>query len=536
MTILQLQRRIQEAGRLRIGQQVPTGNGKTRPAKLETWRVTSADKARIEAIAELYGGTPRQWDAPAGSQWEVVTETDALPIIVPPSDLAFSQHMELWSAGGCQRRCDGVTEQIGDQPCVCDPDAPECSIHTRLSVMLRDVPGLGVYRLDTQGYYAAVELQGAIEIVQMAAARGTMIPARLRLEQRQTKRPGQGTRKFAVPVIDLEVSPAQLLGGHVSGAIGAGDGGGLAALPQAQPADEEPPALLTPVPPSMPERPAAPVADQAKAAGQVKGPKRAGASATIPSTGLKPRTAAQAEAGESPERGEPEGATPISGEDLEDLTVAQLKIRCKNAGLPVSGTKAELIERLMDADPELKHGPVDEAPPPPPDDDDGPRAAPSDQPASITPGQLQKLAILCRELGVRDGQDDTLYRAALNATYGVDTSKDLSEKQASGLIRVLENGRTGLDGQHQPPEAVAASWLQKGADWLEERERLGLRGRMFRAMQTIGSEHEAYAGLYERMVGLVGRRAGEDEWAAADEGKVGELVVEAERVAAEVDR
>ncbi len=36
------------------------------------------------------------------------------------------------------------------------------------------------------------------------------------------------------------------------------------------------------------------------------------------------------------------------GEDLSSLSVAQLKERCKAAGLPVGGKKADLIARLSE--------------------------------------------------------------------------------------------------------------------------------------------------------------------------------------------
>ena len=46
--------------------------------------------------------------------------------------------------------------------------------------------------------------------------------------------------------------------------------------------------------------------------------------------------------------------TQTEGEDLSSLTVAQLKERCKAAGLNVSGTKSELIARLSEEeDPEV---------------------------------------------------------------------------------------------------------------------------------------------------------------------------------------
>src|SRR5258707_15776744 len=100
--IIAWQRRPGEMGRTRIGQQVPAGrNGKTRPEKLATFRLTSPDRARLEHGARLYGGEIRPWQAPAGGQWEGVTAVEALGINVPPSDMAFSRHYELWSACGC---------------------------------------------------------------------------------------------------------------------------------------------------------------------------------------------------------------------------------------------------------------------------------------------------------------------------------------------------------------------------------------------------------------------------------------------------
>lgn len=291
MAIIDLQRRITEAGRIRTGQQVPAGGGHTRPEKLETFRFTSADKRRIEQIATLYGGKVEPWTAPAGAQWQVITERSEIDIIVPPADLGFSQFYELWSAGGCQRRCDGVTESISEAPCLCDPEARECDVHTRLSVLLRDIPGLGVWRLDTQGWYAAQELQGAVEVIAIAAGHGALLPARLRLDQRMVKRPDKNgkvvTRRFGVPVIDIEVTPGQLLPG--------GQGVPL----QVAAGEPQRPAPLTPVPqlaagPSIAEQsqPPAPRPPRANAATELpaSGRRRAerGASSRPPLPGPPP--------------------------------------------------------------------------------------------------------------------------------------------------------------------------------------------------------------------------------------------------------
>ena len=367
--IIDLQRRIAEVGRIRIGQQVASGKGK-RPTKLTTFRLTSPNRNRVHQAAMLYGGQPAEWEAPAGNQWEVVTEADSLNVIVPPSDMAFSQHYELWSAVGCQRRCDGNVESISDGPCICDPEKRECSIHTRLSVMLRDLPGLGVWRIDTSGYYAAVELQGAVEVIQMAAGRGQMLPAQLRLEQRMVKRGGK-TLRFAVPVLDIEISPAQLVSGHV--AVPAIDGQpGTVAIEPPAPREIDGASPLTPVPETVPEAPVASVAEQAAA----RKPSRRRAQ-SVPSTGLKPRTAEQA----------------------------------RNRAVP-------------------------EPPPPPPDE-----PPPDDAEPAVTKPQLQKLSLLRQREGYLDDDDgraDWFAWVESNINRRVGTNKDLTKAEASALIDVLE--------------------------------------------------------------------------------------------------
>jgi hypothetical protein len=382
--IIDLQRRLAEVGRIRIGQQVASGKG-SRPAKLDTFRLTSADRTKIGNAAQLYGGEVAEWQAPAGNQWEVVTAADSLSVIVPPADMAFTQWYELWSAGGCQRRCDGVTESISDGRCLCDGEDRECSIHSRLSVMLADLPGLGVWRIDTSGYYAAVELQAAVEVVQMAAGRGQMLPAQLRLEQRMVKRDGK-TRRFAVPVLDIAVSPAQLLsGGPVTDHTAIEDGRRFERDNGFPPGK-----ALTPVPDTVPQRPAASIADQAKA--EQKPKKRSNAQQPVPRTGLRPRTVEEAKAHVKealPSTLDPDEAHP--------------------------GVRIE--ERL------------------------------------ITDQQLKKLSILLKEQGFEDRESrHGFVIAAINRP--IESSKDLTLAEASAVIDILENtsvppGEQAPDGTTQ---------------------------------------------------------------------------------------
>ncbi len=211
MTILNLQRRLVQVGRIRLGEQVEItkkdGSKGTRPAKLENWRLTSRDEVRLRAAAKVFGGEVRPWEGRSG-EFELYTETDSLPVLLMPGQ-AISQAYELWSGGGCKRRCDGETEQLSDSACLCDPEQRECKPHTRLNVLLPDVAGIGCWRLDTQGYYAATELTGTVDLLEMATVRGVLLPARLRIDQRSVLRDGQ-TRRFPVPTLDIDVRPLEM--------------------------------------------------------------------------------------------------------------------------------------------------------------------------------------------------------------------------------------------------------------------------------------------------------------------------------------
>lgn len=213
MPIIGLQQQQTEVGRIRLGIQVATKNGKKRPSKLATLRFTSPRKTLIDRVAELYGGDVNEWQPPRGNaQWEVITKTKEVPVMVPPQDPAQSQWLELWSAGGCQRRCDGQREHISGGDCLCDPESRLCQMHTRVRVMLEEVPGLGVWRVDTGSYYAALELPGVAALLSQANG---IIPGRLILDERTVTRGGE-TKRFVVPVLDVaEFTPAELLSGKV---------------------------------------------------------------------------------------------------------------------------------------------------------------------------------------------------------------------------------------------------------------------------------------------------------------------------------
>jgi recombination directionality factor gp3-like protein len=232
--LLDLQVRFRELGRIRAGEKGPKGE----PRKRSTWRITSASQALLEQAAALpeIGGTVREWkDAPDEGYYELLAETDRLDVMIPPvadAGALISQWYELWSGGGCVRRCDGINEALSGGPCICDAEERACTPTTRLSVMIPKLGGIGVWRLDTGGINAALELPGAFGLI-VKAADGQFMPAVLRLEQRSSKKEGT-TRRYVVPVLDMEqASILELVSGKVPAVLGPAVATGRPELPAA---------------------------------------------------------------------------------------------------------------------------------------------------------------------------------------------------------------------------------------------------------------------------------------------------------------
>jgi hypothetical protein len=223
MPIKDMQKRAREVGRIRIGAKAShatkknqDGSPVTYPVKLDTFRFTSQDKAAIEVIAMLYGGEVKLWQE---GQWEVITTSAEINIIVPVP-CQFSQWYEKWAGGKCLLRCDGETESKGQdpRPCVCDAEGVEdkhrCNPVSRLGVFMPEVPNPGIWRIESNGWNAAVDLSSSIQLLQSVVPPGTMLRATLALEKREKKVDKEGggttTQKYNVPVIRIPVTLNQL--------------------------------------------------------------------------------------------------------------------------------------------------------------------------------------------------------------------------------------------------------------------------------------------------------------------------------------
>lgn len=230
MAIANLQRNLVELGRIRLGRRTSGG----RPSRLDTFRFTSGAEHLIEEIAALYGGDVEVWDGGRGKQWQVITPTSLIPVYIPPQRI--EPWMEAWANGVCTRRCDTERDVIKDEPCSCNPEKRLCKPTTRVNVLLADVPGLGVWRVESHGWWAAGEMAQLSELINGIKI---PLPARLLLEKRGGKRFNRETKQvetldYNVPVLLLDsvtsrhiqlgedaVSQAIQAGGHSAAAVGA---------------------------------------------------------------------------------------------------------------------------------------------------------------------------------------------------------------------------------------------------------------------------------------------------------------------------
>jgi hypothetical protein len=208
-----MKRQAAELGRIRTGYSRPNPNPDKGPipVKSQTFILTSHSREYIERAAALYGGRAEEWTPQRQSvaQWRVITEARELRAILPAGDV-LNQANEKWGGGGCERRCDGVTESISGKPCIClatyganwHERSPRqvCRPTSRIGVFLPDLPDLGVWRLETKSYYAADVLAGGLDTVLQATGGKGLLPVRMWIEQRTRVDQGE-TKQFQVVML-----------------------------------------------------------------------------------------------------------------------------------------------------------------------------------------------------------------------------------------------------------------------------------------------------------------------------------------------
>ncbi|UQA92850.1 recombination directionality factor [Streptomyces halobius] len=146
-------------GRFRAGQKL-----NNRLVGLKAWRVTTGDPEVGKAVAELYGGAPQAWETTKEDSLEVLTDADAVKVIVDDPD-AVTFRMALYGMTGRPIHvCDGVEftdeeDPRNGQPCGCPQTLQERKAAAkaergpkpdqRVEFRLHDAPELGKFRLMT---------------------------------------------------------------------------------------------------------------------------------------------------------------------------------------------------------------------------------------------------------------------------------------------------------------------------------------------------------------------------------------------------
>lgn len=210
--------RAPEQGRIRFGKKTPTKNGGSRPTALGTFRFTSPDRVAIEKLAAEYGGEAKPWEEPTAAvrgQWEVVTDAQSIAVWLPED--AYSVAYEMWSGGGCQRRCDGNEVRVPDErepiPCICNSTGRDvCKPKSRVQLILPIVGFGGTWRLETSSEYFMYEAPGMIQMLRMIYPEPGMSRMRLSLSQRTSRASGE-TKHFVVPQFSSDDTPDQMLQG-----------------------------------------------------------------------------------------------------------------------------------------------------------------------------------------------------------------------------------------------------------------------------------------------------------------------------------
>ncbi|MDT0381380.1 hypothetical protein RM572_21720 [Streptomyces sp. DSM 42041] len=209
--ILTMKRQAAELGRIRTGYSLPVEGKRPRPVKSKTFVLSSHSRDYVERAAELYGGRVEEWTPQNQNvaQYRVITDASELRAILPAGD-PLSQSNEMWSGGGCQRRCDGEIEQLSRKPCLCLAQYGDdwhlrsarevCKPTSRINVMLPDLPDLGVWRLETKSFYAADAMAGGVDTVLQATGGQGLMPVRMWIEQR-TRVAGGQTKNFPVVMV-----------------------------------------------------------------------------------------------------------------------------------------------------------------------------------------------------------------------------------------------------------------------------------------------------------------------------------------------
>jgi hypothetical protein len=165
-------RQIPRLGKIRLGELVPTKDGKNnRPMVVDHFKVPAE-------VAAVYGENPT-----------VLTD-----VYLPSEDrdVVFPQFLKRYTYNALVCKGDGehafstVVETGESVEVPCDPyqcqyyQAKQCHMLASLVFLLPKVPGLGVWQMDTTSYYTIVSINNSLDIIRNLMGRISNIPLELR--------------------------------------------------------------------------------------------------------------------------------------------------------------------------------------------------------------------------------------------------------------------------------------------------------------------------------------------------------------------
>ncbi|WP_067935720.1 recombination directionality factor [Alicyclobacillus kakegawensis] len=177
--------RIPRVGKIHLGVRKTNDNGKDYPTAVDYFVVkpdASTSKAAAKAFHDVYGDKPKE-----------------ITIAFPSNDPEqfFPQWLSSYRGGNgryelyCQgdgevaRRSDGEGGKVQIQCLYRDCpiyQAGKCKELGRLQFFLPDVPGIGVWQIDTTSFHTTVNLNGSIQMIRaLTGGRIAMIPLKLRI-------------------------------------------------------------------------------------------------------------------------------------------------------------------------------------------------------------------------------------------------------------------------------------------------------------------------------------------------------------------
>lgn len=219
------QRRLIEIGIIRTGDPKPNEKQPGRPRT--TFRFTSRNKFMLSMVQKVYGGAiipmegrPGEWDL-STPQGVIKALISTVPVGTEGDLESISSFYERWAGNTCTHRCDGETCQVWRPaenpgkydpksvrvpvPCECNPEKRACAMTTRLSVILTEIPSIGLWRINTGSKTFESECRALIETLERMGIVG-LVPVTLQLEMRERRTgPNEPTSKY--PVIRIELDP-----------------------------------------------------------------------------------------------------------------------------------------------------------------------------------------------------------------------------------------------------------------------------------------------------------------------------------------